>query len=205
MARRPSSIDRMPAVIKDWIGRLRDQGRTLDEIIAKLRELDVEALPSRSALHRHLQKIDRVSEKMRRSRDVAEVLVRRLGDGEMDKATRLNIELMHSAIFDLLASADDDGNDADGQPVTLDPMQVMLLSKAIDHLGKASKDDVARTITIEKRAAEKARAEALKDAADTAASQAREAGMSEQDIARLRRNVLGLRIKQPEQGRNEQH
>lgn len=159
MAKRPSSIDRMDPEVRDWIGRLRDQGRTLDEIIAKLRELDGDAVPSRSALHRHLQKADAIAERLRKSRAVADVIVRRLGDTEPDKATRLNIELMHQAVFDMLSTDGDDG-----EPVILDAQQVMLISKALDHLGKASKDDVARTIAIEKRATEKARAEAVKQA-----------------------------------------
>lgn len=159
MAKRPSSIDRMDPEVRDWIGRLRDQGRTLDEIISKLRELDADAVPSRSALHRHLQKADAITERLRKSRAVADVIVRRLGDAEPDKATRLNIELMHQAVFDMLST---DGED--GEPVTLDAQQVMLIAKALDHLGKASKDDVARTIAIEKRATEKARAEAVKQA-----------------------------------------
>lgn len=159
MAKRPSSIDRLPEEVRDWIGRLREQGRTLDEIIAKLRELDVEALPSRSALHRHLAKAEAIAERLRKSRTVADVIVRRLGEAEPDKATRLNIELMHQAVFDMLSASGDDG-----EPVTLEPMQVMLVAKALDHLGKASKDDVARTVAIEKRAAEKARAEAVKQA-----------------------------------------
>lgn len=159
MAKRPSSIDRLPEEVRDWIGRLREQGRTLDEIIAKLRELDVEALPSRSALHRHLQKAEVIAERLRKSRTVADVIVRRLGESEPDKATRLNIELMHQAVFDMLSAEREDG-----EPITLEPMQVMLIAKALDHLGKASKDDVARTMAIEKRAADKARAEALKAA-----------------------------------------
>ena len=65
----------------------------------------------------------------------------------------------HQAVFDMLST---DGED--GEPVVLEPMQVMLMAKALDHLGKASKDDVARTIAIEKRASDKARAAALKEA-----------------------------------------
>lgn len=173
MTRRPSSVDRLPAECRDWIGRLRDQGRTLDEIIAKLRELDVQALPSRSALHRHLQKAEEVAERLRKSRAVADAIVRRLGDAEPDKATRLNIELMHQAVFDMLSGANDDG-----EPVSLEPMQVMLVAKALDHLGKASKDDVARTIAIEKRAAENAKAEALRAADAAVASVVEKRGLT---------------------------
>ncbi|MBN9438972.1 phage protein Gp27 family protein [Bosea sp. (in: a-proteobacteria)] len=190
MAKRPSSIDRMEPEVRDWIGRLRDQGRTLDEIIAKLRELDVAALPSRSALHRHLQKADAIAERLRKSRAVADVIVRRLGDAEPDKATRLNIELMHQAVFDMLST-----DNEDGEPVTLDAQQVMLIAKALDHLGKASKDDVARTIAIEKRAAEKARAEALAKTGKAIADEAAANGGKVDPAAvlkRIRTDVYGI-------------
>lgn len=161
MAKRPSKIDRLGPDVRDLVGRLRDQGRTLDEILAKLRELDIdaEALPSRTALHNHLQQAEAIAERLRMSRTAAEVAVRRLGEAEPDKVTRLNIDLMHQAVFEMMSNIG-----SDGRPVTLDPMQVMLLCKSLDHLGKASKDDVARTVAIEKRATEKARAEALKQA-----------------------------------------
>ena len=159
---RPSSIDRMPPEIRDWIGRLRDQGRTLDEIVAHLRTLDADAVPSRSALHRHLQRAEVVAERMKKSRAVADVIMRRLGEGEPDRTTRMNIELMHSVIFDMASRIGEDGDK--GEAVTLQPMEVMMMAKALDHLGKASKDDVARTVAIEKRATEKARAEAVKQA-----------------------------------------
>lgn len=158
MANRPSSIDRLPQEVRDWIGRLRDQGCTIDEIITKLRELDKDAVPSRSALGRHLKKAEEVAERIRKSRAVADVIVRRLGESDPDKTTRMNIELMHNILFELATRTSDE----DGEPVTFEPMEVMLLAKSLDHLGKASKDDVARTVAIEKRAAEKAKAEALK-------------------------------------------
>jgi hypothetical protein len=188
MAKRPSSIDRLPEEVRDWIGRLREQGRTLDEIIAKLRELDVEALPSRSALHRHLQKAEAIADRLRKSRTVADVIVRRLGESEPDKATRLNIELMHQAVFDMLANTGEDG-----EPVTLEPMQVMLIAKALDHLGKASKDDVARTVAIEKRAAEKARAEVLKQADAAMEKSAAFKGLSTEAKEAFRRELFGVR------------
>lgn len=188
MAKRPSSIDRLPDEVRDWIGRLRDQGRTLDEIIAKLRELDVAALPSRSALHRHLQKAEVIAERLRKSRTVADVIVRRLGESEPDKATRLNIELMHQAMFDMLSASGEDG-----EPVTLDPMQVMLMAKALDHLGKASKDDVARTVAIEKRAADKARTEALKHAEAVIEKTGATKGLSAEAKEAFKRELFGVR------------
>ncbi|PZA12455.1 hypothetical protein DNX69_10795 [Rhodopseudomonas palustris] len=189
MSKRPSSIDRMPPEVRDWIGRLRDQGRTLDEIIAKLRELDVDALPSRSALHRHLKKADEVAERIRKSRAVADVIVRRLGESDPDKTTRMNIELMHNVLFEIASRTSDE----DGEPVTFAPMEAMLLAKALDHLGKASKDDVARTVTIEKRAAEKAKAEAAK-AVDAVAG---EGGLSAETIETIKARILGVAKPEP--------
>lgn len=184
MSKRPSSIDRMDPQVRDWIGRLRDQGRTLDEIIAKLRELDIDALPSRSALHRHLQKAEEVAERIRKSRAVADVIVRRLGESDPDKTTRMNIELMHNVLFEIASRTSDE----DGEPVTFEPMEAMLLAKALDHLGKAAKDDVARTVTIEKRAADRARAEAAK-AVDAVAG---ESGLSADTIEQIKAKILGV-------------
>jgi hypothetical protein len=189
MVKRPTSIDRMPPEVRDWIGRLRDQGRTLDEIVAKLRELDLDALPSRSAVYRHLKRAEEVAAKVRESRTVAEAVVRQLGEGEPDRVTRLNIELMHNAVFAVVTRV------VDGEPVTLSPMEAMQLAKALDHLGKAAKDDVARTIAIEKRATEKARAEALKQAEATIKNVVKEGGLSAEVISQLRRDFLGVRPK----------
>jgi len=163
MARRPSTIDRLPPEIRDWIGRLRDQGRTIDEILAKLRELDLEALPSRSAVGRYIQRGEEIAREMRRSRDTAEAIVRNLGDAEPDKTTRLNIELMHSILFDNLSEIKKTLS-MEGNAVQFDAMKAMLLSKALDHLGKAAKDQIARQIAIEERAAKRERAKAIKAA-----------------------------------------
>lgn len=190
MAKRPSKIDRLGPDVRDMVGRLRDQGRTLDEIMAKLRELDIDeaALPSRTALHNHIQQAEAVAERLRMSRTAAEVAVRRLGEAEPDKVTRLNIDLMHQAVFEMMSNLG-----PDGRPVTLDPMQVMLLSKSLDHLGKASKDDVARTVAIEKRAAEKARAEALKHAEAVIEKTGATKGLSAEAKDAFKRELFGVR------------
>ena len=62
---RPSSISRLPPEIREAIGALRQDGRTIDEILAKLRELAPAAEVSRSALGRHVQVLDRIGEQLR--------------------------------------------------------------------------------------------------------------------------------------------
>tara|TARA_B000000460_G_C21481316_1_gene377159 strand:- start:26 stop:271 length:246 start_codon:yes stop_codon:yes gene_type:complete len=74
----PSSIDRLLPSIQELIGRLRREGRTIDEIRAKLMELDVDV--SRSALGRHVKSLADVQRRMRDSREIANALVNQFGD-----------------------------------------------------------------------------------------------------------------------------
>jgi len=140
---RQSTIRRLPRDLRDQIGALLDRGRTLDEIREHLATLGAEI--SRSALGRYKQQIDKVSERIRRSREVAEALVRNLGDEPESKTTRLNVELMHSVLTDMLTQIpgpDEEPKTGDDQvAITLDPMGAMLMAKALDHLAKAKKSD----------------------------------------------------------------
>lgn len=181
---RQSTIRKLPPKIRDHIGALMDQGRTLDEIVAKLAELDVRV--SRSALGRYKQHIDKVSERIRRSREVAEALVRNLGEEPESKTARLNIELMHSVVLDMLSQINSDGEtDEDGNTVlTLDPMGAMLMAKSLDHLSKAAAKDADLV--------GKLRDDARKEAAKVAGDVARKAGMSDEAIAEIR-SVLGIK------------
>ena len=55
---RTTKIKRLPKEIRDEIGRLRENGRTLQEIMAKLRELDVDV--SQTTLWRHVKQLDAI-------------------------------------------------------------------------------------------------------------------------------------------------
>ncbi len=197
---RPSSIDQLPEEIRVEIGRLRSLGWTIDQILEHLRGL-LDRAPSRSALGRHIQGLDKLGERMRRSRQVAEAVVRELGTAPESQAARLNIELIHTAILDLFMHADEGGEGEPGEGgVPRDPIDIQWLAKAVDHLAKASKTNVEFIRDVEQRAAEKARRQALTEAADTAAAAATEAGLSADRAAQLRRDVLGLRPIPPSGG-----
>ena len=187
---RPSSIDQLPELIRSEIGRLRMQGCTLDAILAHLRQLHGEA-PSRSALGRHIQGLDRIGEKMRQSRQVAEALVQELGDGPQSRAAQLNIELLHGAVMDLfMRAADGEAVNKAGQ-AALDgnPEGVMMLAKALDHLAKASKSNVEFLIAVEKRAADKATAAAAKSVETTG----RERGLTRDTIEAIKAGIFGIK------------
>lgn len=153
---RKSTVRRLPPELREQIGALLEQGRTLSEITAHLNQLGAEV--SRSALGRYKQHLDKVGEKLRRSREVAEALIAKLGAAPESKALRLNVELMHGALMDLALKANEEGEEDGGEGITLDPQGAMLLSKALDHLSRASKADAELIGKIKEQARKEAEA-----------------------------------------------
>jgi uncharacterized protein YfiM (DUF2279 family) len=175
---RPSKIDRLPSEVRDLIGRLREGGRTIDEILLKLNELDLEV--SRSGLHRHVQQWDKIRARLQESRAAAEAIMGQLGHDKDNRLARFNIELMHASLQSLLAGGED------GQAVTLDPESAMLLSSAIRNLASASKTDQDRELRIRKEVAAELAAKAEKAVDKVAARR----GWSRDDVAELKAGFL---------------
>ena len=187
---RPSSVDKLPEEVRAEIGRLRGMGWTIDQILEKLREL-LDSAPSRSALGRHIAGMDKLGERMRRSRQVAEALLRELGDAPESRAARLNIELLHGAVMDLFMKAGD-GEPVDGDGAAAlagNPEGVMMLAKALDHLSKASKTNVDFIRLAEERAATRAK----KEAAVAVEAVARERGISGETLEAIKAGIFGVR------------
>lgn len=176
---RLSKIDRLPPEVRETIGALRKLGFTIDEILAKLRELESPGAAeiSRSALGRHVKSLDAMAERVRWSRGAAEAIMARLGEDE-GRTARLNIELMHASLMDLLAGGED------GVAITLDPEKAMLLSRAVRDLTTAARHDAEREIKVRRETAAKA--------AKAATGAARKAGLSAEAIAAIERDVLGI-------------
>jgi uncharacterized protein YhaN len=177
---RPSKIDRLPFEVRDLIGRLREGGRTIDEILAKLNELDVEV--SRSGLHRHVQRWDKIRARLQESRAAAEAIMGQLGAASDDRQARLNIELMHASLQSLLSGGED------GEVVTLDPEGAMLLSSAIRNLVTATKTNTDHALRIRKEVAAEMAAKAEK-AVDKVAAQR---GLSRDTVGDLKAVFLGM-------------
>ena len=179
---RKSSIDRLPKELRQKIADLRDAGWTIDDILGKLGEFDVDV--SRSALGRHVQKLDKLTAHLRESRAVAEALVKRFGDEPDSQTARANVELMQSVVMRLLASED-------GELVTLQPGQAKDVATALEKLAKAEAFDTARIIKIEERA----RAKAIQDTVDAAIAAARKAAkeagvtLGKEALAQIRREL----------------
>ena len=181
---KPSSIDRLQPSLQELIGRLRREGRTIDEIRAKLMELDVDV--SRSALGRHVKSLADVQRRMRGSREIANALVTQFGDQPDNKLAQANIELMHSVVMQTLTHVEED-EDGNARPLVLEPKDAMFLASALSSLSSAAKSTDDRLEKAEKRAA----AKATLAAAENATKAARAQGLSTDGVAAIRHAVLG--------------
>jgi hypothetical protein len=187
---RPSKIDRLPPEIREEIGRLRDKGRTLDEIMAALRGLDAAEDISRSGLGRYVQRIDRMGERLRRSRQMAEALARQLGDQPGDQVARLNIEALHSFLSDALLAADEDGEQGDAtRAVIQSPMGAKLFAEALERLSKAQRLNQDFVEKMRRQVAE----EAQRNAASAVEKEGRAQGLSNATIAKIKATIFGLK------------
>jgi len=191
---RPSSIGRLPPEIREAIGRLRDGGQTIDEILAHLRLLD--APISRSALGRHIQRVDQLGARLRQSRHMAEALARQLGDKPGDQVARVNIELLHSFLADAFAAASEGETDA-GKGVLLalqNPKGAALFAEAVERLTKASRNNAAFVADVEKRAVARAQKEAA-ERVETLLKPA--AGMSAELKRQIKAEIFGVQPAPP--------
>ena len=195
---RPSSIDTLEPKIQAEIGRLRMQGRTIDEIVAHLGTLHGVTTVSRSAMGRHVKGLERVAEQIRRSREVATALVQQLGDAPESETARLNIEIMHSAILDLkMRSADGEDVDKGGAAALAgNPEGIMVLSKAIDHLAKAQKSNLDFVAQVEKRTEERTK----KTVAAAVETVTKARGISGETAQAIKAAIFGVKVEAPAHG-----
>ena len=181
----PSTIDRLLPELQELIGALRGQGRTIDEIRAKLLELDVEV--SRSALGRHVRSMADAQVTMQRTRQMAEALVAKFGDQPDDKIARLNIEMAHGLLMRLMLETDVDQETGESSPIILSPEDAMFVARAVQSLTSASKVTEDRLVKAVARATEKA----TKAAAENVTKAARAKGLSKELVDAMRHAVLG--------------
>jgi hypothetical protein len=172
---RKSKIDKLPSNLKELIGKLREQGKTIDEILFKLSELDTDI--SRSGLGRYLQRADKIGERLRQTRAMADHIIKKTEDEPQSKLAQLNFEMMHDLIFRLM-------NSEDGEKTSLDAKEAMFLSNSLEKIAKAARIDLDRELTIKKEIAAKA--------ATAVEKTAKKQGLSLETIEKLKAEVLGV-------------
>ena len=121
---------------KEALGKLIASGKwTLDGLLEWLGEKGYGI--SRSALHRHVKKVEKVAARLRESRQVTEALVSELGDAATQgKQGRLLVEMARSIVFDMLMKLQDgDGDDE------LTVRDAAFLGKGLAEMGRALRFD----------------------------------------------------------------
>ncbi|MCM0018516.1 MAG: DUF3486 family protein [Tagaea sp.] len=180
---RKSTIDKLPPEIRKEIARLRDvEGLSIDAILERLRGAAPDLSISRSAMGRHVKRIDAMGALLKESREAAVALVSGLGERGEGDVQRLNTEMAQALITRFMMRED-------GKPVELDAQETMFLSSAIKSLTAASRDNAAFVEKVEKRAAARA--------ADAAKAAVRKAGLSAEIADQIAATILGVAPSQP--------
>ncbi len=188
MPRKSSSITALPAPILKEVNRLLGSGKwTLAQIIEYLKEAGHKA--SKSSLHRHQQKLEKVAGKLRRSREMADALVAEIGPAATEgKTGRLLVEILQRIAFDFMMKRleADDGDENDGED--LGAQDFMFLGRALKDLASAQKIDVDREAKIRDEVAK----EVTKSAMDAVARVAERRGLSKDAVADMKAEFLGM-------------
>lgn len=180
-----STIDRLPEEIREALDTLLKGNRhTYDEILAKINELHDDAEISRSALGRYARRTANARSARKRRHEIANILSQNLGEVAESKLGRVVVELLQSAIFDLMMSAYDE----DGEPMPMDPKTLAMLSKASRELQQAMKISVDQEMKIREDERKRAREDAVKAVEEVA----REKGLSGDTVEAIKANILGV-------------
>lgn len=187
---RKSSIDRLPDAIKAHIqGQLADGSMTLDELIADLRtrfpeEADAGDLPSRSAVGRYGQKLERRLAAIRASTEAAKIIRAQAGDREDARSEALTAMIQSELFESILALQEAD--DAEMSPSE----RIGLLADAAKNIATLTRSSVnLKKFQVEAEA--RARAALLAEQEQRLVEMRGSDGMSEQLEDRIRKILLG--------------
>ncbi len=189
---RLSAIDLLPdecSVLISWAaqelaGRDRTQLDIYAEFKTKLIALQGETgvgfdIPSFSAFNRHSLRLSQMTRRLEQTREIAATISERLDAEASDDLTLIAAEAIKTLVFEVLQSAGDGG---------LSPKGAMELANALRSAVAAQSVSTTRRQKVEAEFAKKTDA-AIKEVG-------KEAGLSHDRIAQLRRDFLGVRPKE---------
>ncbi len=187
---RPSSIDRLPTDIREKLqALLRDPRVTQLEATRRINAiLEEEGRPervSKSSVNRYAQRMEQVGERLRQSREVAEMWIAKLGAAPQGKLGHLVNEILRTFAFDLSLQLQDGLSAMDSEAMPGAVKMLKELSIAIHRLEQAAGENVKREAEI--------REHARREAADAAEKVARQGGLSADSVQAIRRAILGVR------------
>ena len=188
MSPQVSTIDRLPEDIKAELQKLlQDKRITQLQVTADInRLLEAEGHEERvtkSSVNRYAQRMEEVGAKLRQSREVAQMYIAHVGAAPQGQTGLLINEMLRSMAFELsLKLQDADLENPDNMAATID--QVKALALAVQRLEQSATINIKREAEIRKQA--------LETAAKAASETARKAGVSEETIEAIWRDVLRM-------------
>lgn len=181
---RSSKVDLLPEPIRDQLhAMLRDKRHTQEEIREAINELiDSHNLPadmqlSRTGLNRYATRMEKVGSKIRASREMAEVWAAKLGSAPTSDVGKLLMEFVKTLAFETsMTMAEED------KPPT---------PKALGQLALVAQRLEAAAMASHKREKE-IRAAFAAEAADAAEKITKQAGLTAETAASIRKQILGI-------------
>lgn len=196
--RQPSTVDLLPAGVRKQLQAMLDNPRItqlqavyrVNAILAELRAAgDPEVLDpacpeqvSKSAVNRYDLQMRDVGERLRQSREVADRWINTLGAAPQGQVGNLINEILRTLSFDVTLFMQQGALDEETAPAVVGMLKDLALTSM--RLEKAANLNVEREREI--------RQQALEAAADAVSETAREAGVTPDTIARIRRDVLRM-------------
>lgn len=189
---RKSSISRLPVEIKSYIEAMLATGaQTLDELISDLQdrypaEAKAGTLPSRSAVGRYGQKLDRRLSAIRASTEAAKLIQAQAGD-DKDARSEALTALVQTELFEAilnLQEADDEETDAEGR--------VAMLSAAAKNIATLTRSSV-NLKKFQAEVEEAARKKLLEEQQANLQKIAKTQGMSQDQLDFWIKDFLGVR------------
>lgn len=187
MANRKSKIDLLPANIRTQLNVLiRSGNMTQADIRDAVNELideaglGNEAKISRSAFNRYAQRMEETGARIRQAREVAEVWTSKLGDAPMSEVGKLLQEFVRTMAFETSMNLMEKSED--GKPI--EPKALGQLALVVKRIEEAA----MTTQKVEKEI----RKAFAQEAASTAETIVRSAGISASTAADIKKQILGI-------------
>ena len=184
---RPSSIERLPPDILEQLqALLRDPRVTQLDAVARINViLEEEGHPdrvSKSSVNRYAVRMNEVGERLRQSRQVAEMWIAKLGAQPQGQVGHLVNEILRTLAFDLSMTMQQGEIGIEDAPEVAKMLKNMAI--AMERLEKAASENVKREQEIKRQAAEAA--------ADVTEKALVNQGMSRDSIDTIKREILGI-------------
>lgn len=181
---RPSKIDLLPEAIRDQLhALLRDKRHTQEDIRAAVNELiDESGLPedlkiSRTGLNRYASRMETLGAKIREGREIADVWVSRLGSAPTSDIGKLLQEFVKSLAFETTMSLSESES-------VVEPKALAQLALVAARIEQAAMMSTKREKEI--------RAAFAAEAATEAEKIVKQAGLTEEAAANIKRQILGI-------------